>query len=120
MIVLETDRRVAVVGDVVRARASWQHGKAPKEVRVELRWYTEGRGTRNRGVVDRVVHTADAGPIPPVIEAVLTVPREGPVTYDGSMIRIRWEVHATVDVAWARDPDQSVPLVVRPGVAEDG
>ena len=116
MITLEIDRRVAVVGDTLRARASWQHDKTPKEVRVELRWYTEGRGDTNSAVADRVVVDRAQGPIPPSLEATLTVPTNGPITYDGVMIRVRWQVRATLGIRWGRDPRAEVPLLVRPYV----
>lgn len=116
MIEVHTDTHATTVGGLVRARVRWQHDKAPTEVRIELRWFTEGRGTTNSATVDRVVVDAAQGPIPPEVEATLTVPTAGPLTYDGVLVRVRWEVRATLDVSWARDPVESVPLVVHPYV----
>ena len=116
MIEVHLDQGQSTVGGLVRASIAWQHDKDPHDVTVELRWYTEGRGDTNSAIADRVVVDRAQGPIPPSLEATLTVPTNGPITYDGVMIRVRWQVRATLGIRWGRDPRAEVPLLVRPYV----
>ncbi|HUG83007.1 MAG TPA: hypothetical protein VMM13_00500 [Euzebya sp.] len=111
---VSVDRHQVTVGQPVRALIGWQHDGEPEGVRIELRWYTEGRGDVNAAVVAVHRQTPELGPIPPQIEAVLLVPPGGPASYDGQMIRVRWEVRGIIELKWKRDPSFAVPLVVGP------
>lgn len=116
---LQLESGEVTVGQQVRARVSWQHQSSPASLRVELQWFTEGRGDTDVGTVDQLVLSADQGPIPPVVEAALTVPMAGPASYDGQLIRIRWRVRARLDLRWKLDPTAEAHLVVLPYVVED-
>lgn len=119
MITVQTETPQVAVGQQVRATVSWQHDSTPADLRVELQWFTEGRGDRDAGTVDRVEYTAEQGPIPPIVEVQFAVPASGPASYEGRMIRIRWQVKATLGLKWKRDPTGTAPLVVVPAVVED-
>lgn len=119
MIHVQTDQSQLAVGEQVRALVSWQHEGAPVDLKVQLRWYTEGRGDTNAGIVDEIVYAATQGPIPPQVEATFTIPTTGPVTYDGHLIRVRWHVRAVLGLKWKRDPKGEAPLIVVPHVFED-
>ena len=51
---------------------------------------------------------------------MIEVRTDTPATTVGGQVRawVRWEGRATLDVSWARDPVESVPLVVHPYVVE--
>jgi hypothetical protein len=102
------------VGSPVRALMRWQADRDPEAVRLELRWVTEGRGDTDSAVVTSHRHGPELGPVPPVVEAVLAVPPSGPVTYDGHMIRVRWEVRGVLELRWAVDPTAACPILVLP------
>ncbi|MBI4676430.1 MAG: hypothetical protein HY748_02485 [Elusimicrobia bacterium] len=42
------------------------------------------------------------------------VPQEGPVSYDGKLLCIVWEVRVHVDVPWATDIEESFPVAPPP------
>ncbi len=75
----------------------------PRRVIIRVGWYTQGRGDRDQGVHwEQVVHQ---GPMSGHHEFPfqLQLP-EGPLTYNGSLIQIRWQVEVQFDLAWRRDP----------------
>ena len=118
MISVSVDRRELIVGQQVRVQGSWQADRQPKAVKVELRWQTEGRGTTDHRVADGVRFEDQGAGLQPVFETVLTVPREGPVSYQGSLIRVRWMVRVSLEVSWARDPREEVELTVVPATID--
>lgn len=112
----------AEVGASFRGRAvhrGWDGGPLDESrsrvrgVRVELRYQTEGRGTTARDTVATIELPADDnGNVGATFE--LPVPSTGPISYDGKLIRVLWEVKATVDVKHRRDAHVEVPVLVVP------
>ncbi len=95
-------------GGEVTGRLRWEAGEAPGEIEVRLLWYTEGRGSRDVGVVERRVFEAAA----PAGELAFRLPvPEGPYSFQGRLITLRWVVEAE-----ARGGGMLVqePLVVGP------
>lgn len=87
---------------------------------VSLQWRTEGRGDKE----SRAVATVDLGALGelgPMQERSFPfefrVPEEGPMSYDGKLVRILWEVKAHLDVPWAVDEREAFPVRV---IARDG
>jgi hypothetical protein len=114
---------VVVAGDQLRGRLTrggQLGGLVPaggearvRRVLLELVVRTEGRGTTYRNTVGRQEFPVDQwgradGPF------TLEVPAAGPISYDGRLIRVLWEVEARVDIAWGRDRRLRVPLLVVP------
>jgi hypothetical protein len=67
-------------------------------VTVEVGWRTEGRGDPDSAVVQSTEMVTD-GTAPPGMRDVsvdFTVPADGPVSYDGKILRIIWEVRVRV------------------------
>lgn len=90
-----------------------------KSLTVSVRWITAGKGNEESGEAMTRTWTLE-GPEQSVtagislvrpFEAVL--PAE-PWSYDGKIISIRWEVVATVDVPWAKDPSTARGFTLRP------
>ncbi len=110
-----------VVGEQLTGSVSWNptdRHKDLKSANLQLRWYTQGRGTRDSTVVyqeeldlDRLA-SSYISPIPFSIR----IPDEGPITYNGSLIRILWEVNVSIKVPglFKRGKQESCPLHVIP------
>lgn len=84
-----------------------------REVRVSLRYETDGRGDRDRWTgpvqtfdvnVDGSLHSQFA----------LDVPAGVPISYDGSLFRVRWSVEARTDLRLRIDRKTSLEFVVIP------
>jgi hypothetical protein len=107
------------VGDIVRGRVDWYtDGRAPKGVSAQLEWGTQGRGTRNVGVQGRVRHDGESGPIPPSFDFQFPIPPEGPMSYDGRLLRVLWQVTARIEIPWGRDENAGVAFRVVPVARE--
>lgn len=80
-------RRSFRPGDMVEGVAAWALAAAPKEAEVRLFWFTEGKGTRDVGVVATERFTSlvsqDARPFR------LQIP-DGPVSVDGRIVSVKW------------------------------
>jgi hypothetical protein len=76
-------------------------------------WHTEGRGDRDRGVGSEVdIYQGELTAGVPFHKAFhLYLPNE-PWSYAGHYVNIVWEIEATIDVSWARDPKGSVPIIL--------
>ena len=83
-------------GDDVAGAVQWRLETEPERVEVRLFWYTEGKGTRDVGIVDR--QSFDR----PGTEAAqgfrLRLP-EGPYSFSGRLISVRWAVEAVAEPA---------------------
>ena len=84
-----------------------------REVRVALRYGTEGRGDSDSWLgppqvfdvnVDGSLHG----------RFTLDVPSEAPISYDGSLFRVRWEIEARTDLKMRLDKKSTVDVVVLP------
>ena len=82
-------------------------------VRLRLRYRTEGRGSTDRVSVDEATFPADNhGRIDSAFE--LAVPAQAPVSYDGTLIRVIWEIQVTVDIKHEIDDRGAAPVLVLP------
>lgn len=117
MIQLDLRTPEAETGGTVAGTVSWSaEGRAPEAIEVALRYRTEGRGTEDSRRVAEQRHELDAAGFGslPTISFRLDVPPEGPVSYDGDLIRVIWEVTARLDIPWARDEKHEVAVWVGP------
>jgi hypothetical protein len=84
-----------------------------RAVRLVLGYRTEGRGDTDEGTVAEREFPVDAyGRLDVGFE--LEVPRHGPISYDGRLVRVLWTIEATVDVKLARDRSTYIPVLVVP------
>ena len=90
-----------------------------KHLYVRLVWQTEGRGTRYREEVTEqdIYQGTLRGGFPNTHEFQLPLPLE-PWSYAGHYVSIVWRVEVQIDVAWARDPNESAVFILRPGLEE--
>ncbi len=82
---------------------------------VSLHWRTEGRGDVDSSEVSKVDLGA-LGNLSPRDERrfafELPIHPDGPISYDGKLIRVIWEVRVHLDVPWAWDKRQVFPVRV--------
>lgn len=84
-----------------------------KAVRVKVSWRTEGRGDRARGTAGEItIPAAEFGQASGTFS--VPIPPNAPISYDGSLIRVIWELEARTDRKLARDPKNSFRLLIVP------
>ena len=84
-------------------------------IKIRLEWHTEGRGDRDRKVVDEMIAFQGVlpGGQPAVLAFRLTLPDQ-PWSYTGHYINILWEIVADVDLPLAINPKSRYPILLRP------
>jgi hypothetical protein len=92
-------------------------GESVRGVDLKLRWFTSGKGNTDHDDVrtERLPIVALGGRAR--ARFALSLP-PGPVSYAGPIITVAWELVVSVDVAWARDPVERVPIEVVAGEAQ--
>lgn len=76
-----------------------------KHIFVRALWHTEGRGDKDEGIgVEQDLFQGELRADTPTYYSYhLKLPQE-PWSYAGRYVNIIWEVEASIDLAWARDP----------------
>ncbi len=120
MIELDVHTDVVECGDTLRGVVNWApEDKRPRGIDVELTYHTEGRGDTDRKVVARARHEIVEGEEGGELPFELATPVDGPITYDGRLIRVIWTVTARLDMRMARDPKSSEVITVFPRGGHD-
>lgn len=92
--ILDRPDRSYVPGETLHARIEWDLDPAPREVYLELRWDTEGKGTSDYEVVagDKWTGLSARG------ERTWSVRlQRGPLSLNGRLIRIHWSLRCRAD-----------------------
>lgn len=110
------------VGRCVTGRVRIDASVATKTRRITacLEWKTEGRGNRNTGTASRVtIHEGDLYEGMSIrYEFELRIPEDGPISYEGHLIRILWAVMVRIDIPWGRDVVERAAITVVPDYDE--
>jgi len=92
---LVLDHGVVECGGVLTGVVSWSGNTRRQQVGVALRYETQGRGDTDTGVVARCsLGVAAAGQS----RFRLDVPPQGPVTYNGQLLRLFWQAIVLIPV----------------------
>ena len=86
-----------------------------RHVYARLQWHTEGRGDRDRDVIedlDLFQGILRAGS--PIYYSFHFKLPEHPWSYAGHYVNIVWEIVTSIDLALARDPQATHPFVLAP------
>ena len=84
-----------------------------RAVRLRLHYRTEGRGDTDAKTIETYEFPADDyGGVN--VDFDLAVPEDGPISYDGRLIRVLWEIEARVDIKMRRDKRTTAPVLVLP------
>lgn len=103
--------------DVTRSPADGEQNEKGRgqirEVRLSLGWYTSGRGDTDSDTVHTVGLDVDQyGMAKGRVE--LPVPLDAPISLDGHLIRVHWQLVAQTDVAMKIDQKSSAEVLVVP------
>lgn len=117
---IEVDDPFAEIGGVFNGRVflPGAEGLDPdagriREVRVTLKCWTEGRGdTDSWNSPAQAFNVAVDGSL--TAPFTLAVPTTGPISYDGSLIRVLWAIEARTDLKMRIDKKNQLPVVVVP------
>jgi hypothetical protein len=100
----------------VKGSVIWtSEGKPPQALIIMLAWRTEGPEQTNSRVLQKLRHElapATAGSVTTLFD--FEIPADGPISYDGTLIRIVWEVAVVADIAWALDEFERASFRVVP------
>ena len=116
MIRIELERNEFRTDERVKGRAVWESagGKTPRKIEVSFRWRVVKPGQDRVEVVDNTV-LMDVGERAQVtVPFDFEIPPEGPLSYNGALFSIAWEVFANADLPWARDESETAAVTVRP------
>lgn len=120
MIAIDVLTDVVECGETVRGVVRWApEEKMPRGIDVELTYHTEGRGDLDRKVVARARHDIVEGEGAGELPFELVVPVDGPISYDGRLMRVIWTVTASLDMRLARDPSSAEVITVFPRGGHD-
>lgn len=113
MIAIVIEDATVAAGELLKAQIRWtgDGGRLPRRIIVAAQWETDGRGDRARGVGRSMQFVPDRADVTWPVR--LLIPFDGPVTYDGELIRIAWKLHVRVDRA-GFDELASEPFRVEP------
>lgn len=117
---LELDEQVCEVGGRFTGRLIRQadadgisNDSRARSIRLVLRVYTSGRGDTDRRDISTLTFDLEAhGGLN--ADFSLTVPADSPVSYDGSLMRIMYEIEARIDLKLARDEKYARQVLVVP------
>ena len=112
--------KLVTVGNELSGKLIWYSPDChlPRQASAVVHWYTEGRGDRD----EQTIFTIPLEPEQLIrdqrvdIPFVVTIPHSGPITYNGSLIRVIWAVQAWVKLPRSskRDNTQTWPFLVMP------
>ena len=108
---VEVADAVVECGATVSGIVSWSGPKTPRSVSVTLKYKTEGRGSTDKGEASSVEVAADSQGYH---QFHLTVPDSGPVSFDGDLISVIWEVELKLDLKGRRDLKEQQRVEVLP------
>ncbi|KAB8139979.1 hypothetical protein F8S13_25860 [Chloroflexia bacterium SDU3-3] len=103
------------VGNTVQGTVEWRSsGTVPRAIIIAAAWRTEGRGDVSLGKAGELRVPYDPSrPLSGVpIPFAFDIPAEGPVSYDGKMLRIIWEIVAQADLPMMADEKSALAFRV--------
>lgn len=95
-------------GQRIAGKILWALAKPPKELRLSLMWFTEGRGSTDRKLEAELTWPTEATSGEESFEFTLPA---SPYSFEGKLISLHWELELTVQKGKA---SYQLPLVVSP------
>ena len=118
MIDLLLEQSQIIPSHTLSGEFTWQPDnpdKEPKSAQVAIAWFTEGRGTRDYKTVasqsiepERLLKFRQRP-----FEFQLAVPYDAPLTYNGHMFRLIWEVEVRIVFPGIFRPKEKVTQVIQ-------
>jgi len=101
-------------GDHLQGRVEWSSsGKEPRKIEVICRWRLDGKGKKREEIIDRQVEEKIASRSQITIPFDFEIPLRGPLSYDGKLFSIIWEIFVNVDLPRAFDEEETKTFTVR-------
>jgi hypothetical protein len=123
MIRIEKNASEIRAGQTLKGQVVWSadKGKSPRKIEVTIQWVMSGKGVKSENVVDSVVDDATESKSQVVVPFEVEVPSDGPLSYDGKLFRVFWEIKVEVDLPFAVDEEERDRFTVLPAfwTAED-
>lgn len=113
MIYITVDDSVVELGKSVSGQISWQSNKSlQKPPTVKVLWHVEGRGNKKK----QTVAMQELGKLSTgsVISFCLDLPGTAPVSFDGKLFRVIWEVLVEIPGGLLGGTTQATPIQVVP------
>ena len=86
-----------------------------RQIVLTVGWHTEGRGDINQMTIhEERLPTTAISPDTPVLHHFDVVLPPEPWSYVGTLIRIVWQVHVKVDIAFGGDMNEYLQFVLEP------
>jgi hypothetical protein len=116
---LRLQQEQVMVGEMLKGSLAFypDSPKTVKEAIVTLGWHTEGRGSGDEAKIQEMVFDASHFPGGSgMVSFQLQIPVEGPISIEGQLIRIIWQVSVKLDLAgmFAKDLEQQQLVRVLP------
>lgn len=105
------------LGDHAKGKVTWNAAgsKQPRKIEVTFRWRIEGKKSED-SVIDVTTEERIESRSEIVVPFDFEIPIDEPVSYDGKLFRIIWEVVARADMPFATDEVDTKVIVVKPPV----
>jgi len=92
---LEIDHLALEPGTELRGDAVWDLDKGGRRVSLRLFWFTQGKGTEDLTVVERV--ELASGRARDRVRFCLAIPILGPYSFSGQLVSVRWALELVAD-----------------------
>jgi hypothetical protein len=91
MITIKLDEETVPAGGFLSASVDWYGDRAVRRIIVAAQWETKGEGNAVWGVGRSTILK------PPGGKVRLMIPHEGPITFEGTLVKIVWKLRVQVD-----------------------
>ena len=116
MIRVELSQEKVRNGDSLTGRVVWTASgkKQPRKIEAICRWRIEGKGRRKETIVDQELGLDVESRSEVSVPFDFTIPLPGPLSYDGKLFRVVWEVVGRADLPFAIDEVEAKEFAVAP------
>lgn len=116
MIRVELSQEKVRNGDSLTGRVVWTASgkKQPRKVEAICRWRIEGRGRRKETIVDQELGLEVESRSEVSVPFDFSIPLRGPLSYEGKLFRVIWEIVGRADLPFAIDEVEAKAFTVAP------
>jgi hypothetical protein len=117
MIQIKLEGQQVRAGERLRGQALWNSSgsKQPRKIEVTCQWRIEGKGRAKKEVVERTLEPDIRDRTQVTVPFDFAISTLGPLSYEGKLLSIIWEVVARVDLPFAVDEVETKTFRVTPG-----
>jgi hypothetical protein len=116
MIRVELSQEKSLNGDSLTGRVVWTASgkKQPRKIEAICRWRIEGKGRRKETIVDQELALDVDSRTEVSVPFDFDIPLHGPLSYDGKLFRVIWEIVGRADLPFAIDEVETKAFTVLP------